>query len=66
MKSIKMTLAAISLMLLSASIAGAGQENGDQALAEGWRLFNIGSYQEAHDNFRIAWKTESLRENAGQ
>ena len=66
MKSIKMTLAAISLMLLSASIAGAGQENGDQALAEGWRLFNIGSYQEAHDNFQKAWKTEYLRENAGQ
>ena len=66
MKTRNLTGLIIALLLMSSSIATARNEGGDQALAEGWRLFNLGSYQQAHENFRRAWETKALRESAGQ
>ncbi|MDH5639417.1 MAG: hypothetical protein OEZ04_13105, partial [Nitrospinota bacterium] len=66
MKTIKIIGVSFVLLLLSSSMAPAQQGGADQALAEGWNLFNKGSYQEAYQNFQRAWETESLRENAGQ
>ena len=57
----------ISLIITAANPVMAQEgAGGDAALAEGWRLFNIGSYQAAHENFKRAFETEALKENAGQ
>lgn len=67
MKITKQLLAAFCLLLVCAAPSPAQQaQDAGAILAEGWRLFNLGSYREAEESFQRAWASEPLRDQAGQ